>query len=66
MADRIVFESTDSWEDGAVFSKHEDGIEIAVAEEHAVDSYNHMFTCHAHLSMTDARRLRDWLNELLA
>jgi hypothetical protein len=38
-------------------------LSVAVAEEQAMDSYNHTFECTAYLSREDAERLRDYLNE---
>lgn len=61
MADRIRFEPSHSFEEGAVFSKYPTGIIVSVSQEKAVDSYNQSFECD--LTMTDeqAIQLRDWL-----
>jgi hypothetical protein len=63
---RLSLESTQSFEEGAVFSMAPDGhLCVAVTDDQAVDSYNHTFTCHAHLSRKQARTLQDWLNAML-
>lgn len=59
---RLHFEGNHSFEEGSTFVINKDGgMEVSVAEEQAVDSYNQSFTCHATLSKENAIRLRDWL-----
>lgn len=37
---------------------------LAVAEEKAVDSYNHTFDCQIMLPESEAKKLRDYLNRI--
>lgn len=60
----IQFESSEMFEDGCTVSFENSKLVISVAEEQAVDSYNQMFTCSAHLTNNNAVQLRDWLNGL--
>lgn len=61
MNNRIRFEPTSSFEEGADFVKHVKGISVSVAEEKAVDSYNQSFECTLTMSDEQAIQLRDWL-----
>ena len=62
--DVLYLEAADSSEEGAVFVKTEDGgLAVSVEEEKAVDSYNSMFTCNAHLSREQALKLLAWLKD---
>jgi hypothetical protein len=47
-------------------SRTKDGLNIAVADEKAVDSYNSEFECDIELPLNEAIRLRDYLNRVLA
>lgn len=42
------------------------GLEIAITDDAAADSYNMEVTATIHMSRDDAIRFRDWLNEMLA
>lgn len=44
----------------------EQGVTISITEEHAVDSYNQVFTCAAVLPRVVAEDFRNWLNEVLS
>jgi hypothetical protein len=62
----LFLESDDTWEEGAQFYATDEGlIVVEVEEEKAVDSYNAMFTCRAHLTRKQAITLRDWLTKHL-
>lgn len=41
------------------------GLNISVADEQAVDSYNSTFECDINLPLAEALRLRDYLNRVL-
>lgn len=63
--DRLVIEAQQSYEEGATFVRHDGGIRISVAEEHAVDSYNQSFTCSITMSRQQVRKLHKWLTKIL-
>lgn len=62
MEKSIRFEPSTSFEEGADFVLCGDGIVMSVAEEKAVDSYNHSFECSLTMTKEQAIQLRNWLN----
>ena len=71
---RLYFEAISSWEDSATFVfgsptdtslENKEYLIVSVAEEKAVDSYNQNFECTIHLSITQAKKLRNFLMEHL-
>lgn len=61
---RLFVEAHDTFEEGATFVIRKDGgLTVSVAEEKAVDSYNHSFQCRCKFSREEAIILRDWLNK---
>lgn len=65
---RIQFESTDSWspdDEMVVALTASDDIVFSIAEEQALDSYNHMINCTARLNRESAEKLLTWLQAAL-
>lgn len=59
----IKFEPSQSFEEGATFTRSGSGIIVSVSEEKAVDSYNSSFECSLTMTREQAIELRDWLNK---
>jgi hypothetical protein len=59
--------SVDQFNENAVsVVELDDGaIEISVAQEKAIDSYNDTFECRIELPLEEARKLREWLNAVV-
>ncbi len=60
---RFHYESPADSENEINISTDAGGLEISVADEKAVDSYNQTFECYIYLDKEASARLRDYLNE---
>jgi hypothetical protein len=63
MKPTLRIEPSQSFEEGAVFARTDDGgLTVSVSEEKAVDSYNESFECTLTMKPEQVQQLRDWLD----